>query len=568
MKTSKKIALFFLLFICNNVLTAQQTSVFKLSFPRQYKTLDTIIDSLALQDPKVAIRRLKKLELQARETNDKLAVLNYKRSEIRYRFIRTINNEKRPVLNQLIADTEQLIATVNEEQYPEIAALLHFQIGNSLDYQKYNYKEQFKHYLKAYDLFKNIPLAQFPYRHYSQYAIALAYYQFGEYQKAITLAEEVEALYPKKDFNSILTVNLIGLSYLELKKYDQAIASFEWIFKNNKYALNPSAWKGIVLCSFGKIYYSQGNNAKAIFYLSQGLPILKQEAILVNHADASLLLAKIYIVQKNSIAAKKYLNIVTELRDEIKSTTFAFEINKLLSDYYQLEGNSKLSLSYLQLANVYKDSIAVSANINKMHAAEMNFAKQKQRLLLNQIEEKIMHQRIILIFLSLFTLLLFITLRIFFDRSKLKFKLEQKELLDKNEKIASELDQANIRLEQYLQSRLQKDREKRNTNDQENIVSKLTNESTLHTEEDWVEFRTLFEQAHPRYLQRVKEKLPKISPAELRLIAIHKLNLNTNEMALILNITPDAVRKLKKRLSLKIEETLRQSFDEFIYSLQ
>ena len=568
MKTSKKIALFFLLFICNNVLTAQQTSVFKLSFPRQYKTLDTIIDSLALQDPKVAIRRLKKLELQARETNDKLAVLNYKRSEIRYRFIRTINNEKRPVLNQLIADTEQLIATINEEQYPEIAALLHFQIGNSLDYQKYNYKEQFKHYLKAYDLFKNIPLAQFPYRHYSQYAIALAYYQFGEYQKAITLAEEVEALYPKKDFNSILTVNLIGLSYLELKKYDQAIASFEWIFKNNKYALNPSAWKGIVLCSFGKIYYSQGNNAKAIFYLSQGLPILKQEAILVNHADASLLLAKIYIVQKNSIAAKKYLNIVTELRDEIKSTSFAFEINKLLSDYYQLEGNSKLSLSYLQLANVYKDSIAVSANINKMHAAEMNFAKQKQGLLLNQIEEKIMHQRIIVIVLSLFTLLLFITLRIFFDRSKLKFKLEQKELLDKNEKIASELDQANIRLEQYLQSRLHKDREKRNTNDQENIVSKLTNESTLHTEEDWVEFRTLFEQAHPRYLQRVKEKLPKISPAELRLIAIHKLDLNTNEMALILNISSDAVRKSKKRLSLKIEEILRQSFDEFIYSLQ
>ena len=567
MKTSKKIALFFLLFICNNVLTAQQTSVFKLSFPRQYKTLDTIIDSLALQDPKVAIRRLKKLELQARETNDKLAVLNYKRSEIRYRFIRTINNEKRPVLNQLIADTEQLIATINEEQYPEIAALLHFQIGNSLDYQKYNYKEQFKHYLKAYDLFKNIPLAQFPYRHYSQYAIALAYYQFGEYQKAITLAEEVEALYPKKDFNSILTVNLIGLSYLELKKYDQAIASFEWIFKNNKYALNPSAWKGIVLCSLGRIYYSQENNAKAVFYLTQGLPILKQEAILVNHADASLLLAKIYIVQKNSIAAKKYLNIVTELRDEIKSTTFAFEVNKLLSDYYQLEGNSKLSLSYLQLANVYKDSIAVSANINKMHAAEMNFAKQKQRLLLNQIEEKIMHQRIILIFLSLFTLLLFITLYIFYDRSKLKFKLEQKELLDKNEKIASELDQANIRLEQYLQSRLQKDREKRNTNDQENIVSKLTNESTLHTEEDWVEFRTLFEQAHPRYLQRVKEKLPKISPAELRLLAIHKLHLNTNEMALILNISPDAVRKSKKRLSLKIEEILRQSFDEFTRSL-
>jgi DNA-binding CsgD family transcriptional regulator len=150
----------------------------------------------------------------------------------------------------------------------------------------------------------------------------------------------------------------------------------------------------------------------------------------------------------------------------------------------------------------------------------------------------------------------------------LKFKIEQQELRDKNIIITTELDQANIRLEQFLQSRLQKDREKRYTDQQENIVSILTNESMLHTEADWTEFRTLFEQAHPRYLQRVKEKLPKISPAELRLLAIHKLNLNTNEMALILNISPDAVRKLKKRLSLKIEETLRQSFDEFIYSLQ
>ena len=202
-----------------------------------------------------------------------------------------------------------------------------------------------------------------------------------------------------------------------------------------------------------------------------------------------------------------------------------------------------------------------------MHAAEMNFAKEKQRFLLNQIEEKITNQRIIVIVLSLFTILLFITLRIFFDRSKLKLKIEQQELRDKNIIITTELDRANVRLEQFLQSRLQKDRENPITGDRENIVSKLVNESTLHTKEDWGEYRTLFEQAHPRYLQRVKEKLPKISPAELRLIAIHKLNLNTNEMALILNISPDAVRKSKKRLSLKIGENLQQSFDEFTSSL-
>ena len=354
---------------------------------------------------------------------------------------------------------------------------------------------------------------------------------------------------------------------MELKKYDQTIDSFEWILKNNKYALNPTAWKGIAYCNLGSVYYRKGNKDKAILYLTQGIPILKQEALLDNLASASMQLVKIYVLQKNSFEAKRYLNIVTDIQDEIKSTTFSYEINKVLSDYYQLEGNSKLALSYLQLANRYKDSIDFSVNKNKMHAAEMNFAKEKQRLLLNQIEEKITHQRIIVIVLSLLTLLLFITLRIFFDRSKLKLKIEQQELRDKNIIITTELDRANVRLEQFLQSRLQKDRENPITGDRENIVSKLVNESTLHTKEDWGEYRTLFEQAHPRYLQRVKEKLPKISPAELRLIAIHKLNLNTNEMALILNISPDAVRKSKKRLSLKIGENLQQSFDEFTSSL-
>ncbi len=53
-----------------NVLSAQQTTVFKLPFPQQYKTLDKIISTLALQYIKVALRGFKKLELQARGTNN------------------------------------------------------------------------------------------------------------------------------------------------------------------------------------------------------------------------------------------------------------------------------------------------------------------------------------------------------------------------------------------------------------------------------------------------------------------------------------------------------------------
>jgi tetratricopeptide (TPR) repeat protein len=568
MLVSKKSVLFFLLLICYNVLSAQQTTVFKLPFPRQYKTLDTIIDTLALQDPKIALRRLKKLELHARGANNELALLNYKRSEIRYRYIRTINNEKRPVLSQLIADTERLIATIDEAQYPEIAALLHFQIGNFLDYQKYNYKEQFKHYLKAYDLFKNIPLAQFPYRYYSQYAIALAYYRFEDYEKAIALSEEVEALFPQKDFNSVLTADLMGLSYLKLKKYDQAIASFEWILKNNKYALNPQLWQGISMCNLGDVYYSKGNESKAISYFEQGIPLLKREAVSSNLAYASIIMVKIYIEQKKSMEAKQYLNILAEIKNQVDSQDYSYNINKILSDYYQLEGNSKLSLFHLQLATAYKDSLNISTNLNKKHKAELNFEKEKNKLILNQIENKMINQGVIGFIAFLFLLLLLIILHIYNDRSKLKLKLQQQELLEKNNLITSELTLALQRLEEFAYNMIVKTQESNNTEDKEYLVAQLINEVTLYSREDWSEFKNLFEKAYPYYLQRVREKFPKITTAELRFLVVHKLKLNSNEMALILNISPDAVRKLKKRFALKIAENLHQTFDEFINSLE
>jgi tetratricopeptide (TPR) repeat protein len=571
MRISKKTVLFFLLLICSSVLSAQQTTVFKLPFPQQYKTLDTIIDALALQDPKIALLRLKELEMQARGTNNELALLNYKRSEIRYRYIRTINNEKRPVLNQLIADTERLITAIDEQQYPEIAALLHFQIGNSLDYQKYNYKEQFKHYLKAYDLFKNIPLAQFPYRYYSQYAIALAYYRFEEFEKAIALGKEVEALFPKKDFNSILTVNLIGLSYLELKKYDKAITAFEWILKNNKYALSPKAWQGISLCNLANVYYSAGNNFKAIHYLEQGIPLLKQEAVTGNLITASMLMAKIYISQKNSMEAKSYLDIVANLKQKVNSQNFSYDINKLLSDYYQLEGNDKLSLYHLQLATIYKDSLNVATNLTKKHKAETIFEKEKNKFVLNQIENKMLNQRAIGFVLFLLLLSLVVSVYIYFDRSKLKLKIQQQELQKKNNLINSELTLAHQLLEEYAYNMIVKTQESNNTKnieDKEYLFNHLINDATLYSREDWSEFKNLFEKAYPGYLQSVKEKLPKVSPAELRFIVVHKLNLKTNEMALVFYISQDAVRKLKKRFTLKIAENLNQTFDDFITSLK
>jgi hypothetical protein len=225
----------------------------------------------------------------------------------------------------------------------------------------------------------------------------------------------------------------------------------------------------------------------------------------------------------------------------------------------------------LQLATIYKDSLNIATNLTKKHKAETIFEKEKNKLVLNQIENKMLNQRAIGFVLFLLLLSLVVSVYIYFDRSKLKLKIQQQELQKKNNLINSELTLAHQLLEDYAYNMIVKTQESNNTKnieDKEYLVTQLINDATLYSREDWSEFKNLFEKAYPGYLQSVKEKLPKVSPAELRFIVVHKLNLKTNEMALVLNISQDAVRKLKKRFTLKIAENLNQTFDDFITSLK
>ena len=60
------------------------------------------------------------------------------------------------------------------------------------------------------------------------------------------------------------------------------------------------------------------------------------------------------------------------------------------------------------------------------------------------------------------------------------------------------------------------------------------------------------EQSHVHYLDKLKEQNPNLTSYELRLCAYMKSNLSTKEIATILNIQPDSVKKAKQRLRKKV----------------
>jgi DNA-binding response OmpR family regulator/DNA-binding CsgD family transcriptional regulator len=78
--------------------------------------------------------------------------------------------------------------------------------------------------------------------------------------------------------------------------------------------------------------------------------------------------------------------------------------------------------------------------------------------------------------------------------------------------------------------------------------------------DNWRIFQLKFNQVYPDFIARITREFPKLTQMELTIISTVLFNLNSNQVAGILNISTESVRKsryrLKKKLKLKSEDSL------------
>lgn len=72
------------------------------------------------------------------------------------------------------------------------------------------------------------------------------------------------------------------------------------------------------------------------------------------------------------------------------------------------------------------------------------------------------------------------------------------------------------------------------------------------TTEDWSNFKSNFEQIYPDFIPQLKDKYPPLTNAELRLLILEKLELNTNEIAEILGVNKNTIHQTRRRFRKKI----------------
>ncbi len=89
----------------------------------------------------------------------------------------------------------------------------------------------------------------------------------------------------------------------------------------------------------------------------------------------------------------------------------------------------------------------------------------------------------------------------------------------------------------------------------------------LRVDKNWEGFQDLFEKVHDDFYRKLMQRAPDLSPGEIRLCCLLKLNLPSKDMAAMLGISPDSLRIARYRLRKKLKLSRDERLAAFIISL-
>ncbi len=261
----------------------------------------------------------------------------------------------------------------------------------------------------------------------------------------------------------------------------------------------------------------------------------------------------------------------SSLRDTYLSLTTAYEVR----------GDNARALDYFRKYMEVKDSIFTADKTAKIEEMEARFEREKQdarialqeseiQVLSKDLELQTLRQRALITGLVLVTLLGILVLaglrqkmkrnRLIREQEKMlegeKLKIARMELDLKNHELTShtlQISQKNELLDALRkQLRAMEDRSAGTERSGYRKLRHLINGSA-RTDKDWENFNRHFDQVHQGFLDKLKKYHPALTSNDLRLSAMLKLNLNSKEVAGIMNISPESVKKARHRLRKKLD---------------
>ncbi|GAB4002376.1 hypothetical protein GCM10028807_60940 [Spirosoma daeguense] len=454
-----------------------------------------------------------------------------------------------------------------------------------------DYGKAFEYLLAANTSFKTIGYANIPEMSRYLYDLAFNYYHFNEYEKSIRLLNEA-ARYPAFSDNlAIQTYNTMGMAYVRIEQTDKTdkLRRAERCFQKTQQiaaSVGDSVWVGIANTNLGDVYLQQNRLTAAVtaFRIDYelGMKFGKDRS---QPCATAVKLAKLYLTRQQVDSCAYFLREAKRIAlFKVVNTEFGGDLNSALyyKNYYDVTRQYYQAIHNLPFAYIYLDSVlAISERIHKRYDVnQLALANNKLLIQKHQSEvDKLNAQKntqqllfaitgVVLALVALFFFALYRFVRTKRQQDQVINAEQEKSMRLAKQIVDDELQRAkadltlfidNLQAKDTLINTLNADLERLSQTQKQSAEQDMFVEaqqsllsSSLLTHEDWEEFQRRFERVYPSFFVKLKNHFTDISPAEERLLALSKLNMNTRQMSRMLGISPDSIHKATYRLRKKL----------------
>lgn len=431
-------------------------------------------------------------------------------------------------------------------------------------------------FLKAQERFKAIGFDKVPNMstYYSQ--LADFYYHLGDYNNAEIQAQNALKYPAGSQRDKITMINTLGLIRRNRREYPRALSYFNKALDLAKQS-KDTVWIGIVTGNIGSVYFNLGNYEKALPDIKADYAQSLKYGEKDNAAIALLRLVKINL-QKKAVAQSIKLLDTAELlikNIDIPSLNIKTDIYDLRAQCYEKMGDPARALAFRKIYELTKDSLAAQNNIAAVDVVKMQYAIGKQLAEDSRLKAQARERNAVFIILFL----LVIILLLLYSRQALKARKDKELLISEKRRVDEELKHTTMKLQTYTEHIRKNNKlidsfkeqidQLKNKNADSTVVKHLEELMQAHimTDENWLEFKKIFMKVYPDFLFNLKKNFLNLSETDIRLLTLIKLQSSNKEMANMLGITPDGIKKARQRLRKKMQLTDGLTIDEVIARL-
>ncbi|OEK07186.1 tetratricopeptide repeat protein [Roseivirga misakiensis] len=340
---------------------------------------------------------------------------------------------------------------------------------------------------------------------------------------------------------------------------------------------------GTVLNNLGYAYYLKKDFSRANDFYDKSLKNRTQLNDLLGVSRIWLNKARISFEQGDFSTAWRLNKRALTIAREIKDTKREMEVLHFMVTIYEKEGKLEEALDALRTYNQLKEVVDKKANQQKvaelsaqfdLERKENELSTTRQEVALLEQKEELLTTRQFLLATVVVVLILMMTLLWLYQRGKVKrARLDEAmykkqlghELALKNEELKSHADllvnQSSLIMS--FKEQLAELGERRENLIPSKRIEEIVNYLERRSEDymTWQQFRLKFEESFPRFTSTLIELVPSLTPNEIDISMLIKINLANKEIAQILNISYDAVKKsiqrMYKKINLNSPEELR-----------